>query len=322
MSNKSNDHGRAYEFITLITLFEEISAIRQAKIDENSSFFAAQSAWKTLSSEEQAEYKASARVAIKKIFELEPRILEDGNDLLELLIQPDQKGQEGDVRDILIIRRNITWEIGLSLKHDHQAVKHSRLAHQLDFGKSWYGIPCSEQYWKDVQPIFEYLSTAKQNNKKFSELPNKVSDVYNPLVRAFIDEVKRQYDTHADLPRKIVEYLVGKYDFYKVISEDKLKSTLIEGYNLYGTLGQSGIHSTAAITIPVTTLPTRIIKLDFIPGSLSTAELYMDGGWQFTFRIHNAKTMVEPSLKFDVQTIGMPVTILLLRCNRKDAETK
>ncbi|MEG2575602.1 MAG: HaeIII family restriction endonuclease [Christensenella sp.] len=40
----------------------------------------------------------------------------------------------------------------------------------------------------------------------------------------------------------------------------------------------------------------------------------MDGGWQFSFRIHNAATLVEPSLKFDVQIIGMPVTIISINC--------
>lgn len=35
MSNKSNNQGRAYEFSYLITLFEEISKIRPAKIEEN-----------------------------------------------------------------------------------------------------------------------------------------------------------------------------------------------------------------------------------------------------------------------------------------------
>lgn len=39
---------RAYEFFYLITLFEEISKIRTAKIEENSSSFAAERAWNTL----------------------------------------------------------------------------------------------------------------------------------------------------------------------------------------------------------------------------------------------------------------------------------
>lgn len=86
-------------------------------------------------------------------------ILDDGLDELELKIQSDDKGKEGDVRDVLIIRRGIEWEIGLSVKHNHFAVKHSRLSKNLDFGKKWYGIDCSEQYWKDIKPIFEYLDS-------------------------------------------------------------------------------------------------------------------------------------------------------------------
>ena len=43
-------------------------------------------------------------------------------------------------------------------------------------------------------------------------------------------------------------------------------------------------------------------------------ELYLDEGWQFSFRIHNASTYVETSLKFDVQIIGMPTSIISIEC--------
>lgn len=114
----------------------------------------------------QETYKASSYVAVAKIFELEPRIVENNNDILELLIQTDAKGKKGDVRDILIIRHNIQWEIGLSLKHNHFAVKHSRLSRRLDFGKEWYGIPCSQDYWNGVKPIFDYLIAEKKQTYK------------------------------------------------------------------------------------------------------------------------------------------------------------
>jgi hypothetical protein len=41
-------------------------------------------------------------------------------------------------------------------------------------------------------------------------------------------------------------------------------------------------------------------------------ELYLDSGWQFSLRIHNAATYVEASLKFDVQIVGMPTTIICI----------
>ncbi|MBQ2189647.1 MAG: HaeIII family restriction endonuclease [Paludibacteraceae bacterium] len=39
-------------------------------------------------------------------------------------------------------------------------VKHSRLGRTLDFGEQWVGVPCSQQYWDDIKPIFDYYKTA------------------------------------------------------------------------------------------------------------------------------------------------------------------
>ena len=315
MSSKSNDQGRAYEFITLLILKNEISKLRPAKIVRSSSYTAAENAWNTLTEEDKKKYTISASAAVKRIFDLEPRIIENGDDEIELLIQTDKKGEEGDVRDILIIRRKILWEIGLSLKHNHFAVKHSRLSKNIDFGKVWYEIPCSVDYWNNVLPVFEYLSNKKSKGIKFNELSNKERDVYVPILKAFIDEINKQYKEHKDIPSKLVEYLLGKFDFYKVISVDSKKITNIQGFNLHGTLNKDGVTKLKpTIGIPLVSLPTRIVKLDFVPGSTNKVELYMDEGWQFTFRIHNAATKVEPSLKFDIQIVGMPTAIISINC--------
>lgn len=317
MSEKSNDQGRAYEFICLLILKEEIARIRPADITINSSYHAAERAWNTLSSIQKQIYETSARAAVAKILELEPCIIEIGDDVLELQIQTDAEGQKGDVRDILIIRRNIHWEIGLSLKHNHTAVKHSRLSEHLDFGKEWYDISCSQKYWNDVKPIFDYLTTEKSKHTKFKDLPDKEGKVYSPLLVAFMKEIIRQYKTHKNIPGKLVEYLLGKYDFYKVISMDAARTTTIQSYNLHGTLNQNSRVQQASIHIPTANLPTRIVTLSFAPNKKNTIELYMDGGWQFSFRIHNAETYANPSLKFDIRIVGMPTTIICINCHWK-----
>lgn len=314
MSNRSNNQGRAYEFICLLTFMEEVQKFRPIKLIKNSCYVAAERAWNTLSNEMKNSYKISSHVAVVKIFELEPRITENSDDILEISIQTDTKGQEGDVRDILIIRRNIQWEIGLSLKHNHFAVKHSRLSRTLDFGLKWYGIPCSKKYWDDIKTIFDYLYEEQKKETAFEALPDKENDVYRPLLTAFINEINRQYSVNQNMPGRLVEYLLGKYDFYKVISIDKNRMSQIQSYNLHGTLNQNSRLQKPSITIPVASLPTRIVRLDFVPGKTNTVELYMDGGWQFSFRIHNAATMVETSLKFDIQIIGMPTTIITINC--------
>ena len=34
--------------------------------------------------------------------------------------------------------------------------------------------------------------------------------------------------------------------------------------------------------------------------------MVLDAGWQLSFRIHNATSRIERSLKFDIQIIGQP----------------
>lgn len=317
MSSRSNDQGRAYEYITLITLHNEISKIRRSVIVKNSSLEAAKDAWENMDRSMQHLLTVSATSFVPEIFDLEPLILEDDGDCVELLIQKDSKGEDGDVRDILIVRSGIEWEIGLSMKHNHFAVKHSRLSHLIDFGEKWYGVPCSKHYWQLVLPIFEYLRKQKREGKAWSELNDKARDVYIPLLNAFIEELNDAYASNKDLPQKMVEYLLGEYDFYKIISIDSKRLTQINSFNLHGTLNKNGKKSKASSIIPQVLLPTRIVSIDFKPGSDNTVELYMDGGWQFSFRIHNASTMVESSLKFDIQIIGMPTTIVTINCRWK-----
>jgi len=314
MSSKSNDQGRAYEYITLLTLHSEISKKRRAVIVNNSSFEAAHNAWDNMSKSMQSLLTISAHSFVPAIFDLEPLILEDDGDSVELLIQKDREGEDGDVRDILIARSGIKWEIGLSMKHNHFAVKHSRLSHKIDFGDKWYGVPCSKSYWQAVLPIFDYLKKQKCQGKAWFEMTDKSERVYVPLLKAFMQELCDTYANHKELPQKMVEYLLGQFDFYKVVSIDNQRLTQINAFNMHGTLNKNGKREKAKSSIPHVLLPSRIVSIDFKPGSDNTIELYMDGGWQFSFRIHNASTMVESSLKFDIQIIGMPTTIVTINC--------
>jgi len=314
MSKLSNIQGRAYEYIWLITLEEEISKHRKVAVENNSAYIAAKNAWNSLNKTLTANYKISALAAVETIFNLEPLICEENNDTLTLKIQTDEAGKTGDVRDVLIIRCGIKWEIGLSLKHNHFAVKHSRLSKGNDFGKKWYGINCSNEYWNEIEPIFSYLQDEKEKGSKWSNLPSKEQDVYIPLLNAFINEIHRSNKICNSVPMKMVEYLLGQFDFYKIVGIGSKKITQIQTFNLRGTLNQKGYKSRPKETIPIANLPTRIVDICFKPNSLNTVELFLDGGWQFSFRIHNASTKIETSLKFDIQLIGAPLSIHSLNC--------
>lgn len=300
MSSKSNDQGRAYEYICLHTLNNAIGRIRNSEIEKNSCYEAAEHAWNTLSGAEKALYTLSAKSTIDTIFALEPNIIEKENDVLKLYIQSDEHGEVADVRDIIIQRKDIVWEIGLSIKHNHMAVKHSRLGKVLDFGEKWYGIKCSDDYWNEVKPIFDFLDVEKSKGTYFRDLNSKEDDVYVPLLNAFMREVKKQVENDSSIPRKLVEYLLSKYDFYKVISIDSQRITTIQSFNMYGTLNLPSKTQAPTLEVPVIDLPTSLLYIGFKPKSKTTVIMSFDNGWQFSFRIHNAKDIVESSLKFDI----------------------
>lgn len=309
MSSKSNDQGRAYEYICLHTLNNAIGRIRNSEIEKNSCYEAAEHAWNTLSGAEKALYTLSAKSTIDTIFALEPNIIEKENDVLKLYIQSDEHGEVADVRDIIIQRKDIVWEIGLSIKHNHMAVKHSRLGKVLDFGEKWYGIKCSDDYWNEVKPIFDFLDVEKSKGTYFRVLNSKEDDVYVPLLNAFMREVKKQVENDSSIPRKLVEYLLSKYDFYKVISIDNQRITTIQSFNMYGTLNLPSKTQAPTLEVPVIDLPTSLLYIGFKPKSKTTVIMSFDNGWQFSFRIHNAKDIVESSLKFDIQIAGIPADV-------------
>lgn len=314
MSASNNNQGRAYEYAWITALFKTLSPIRETGIVCNSSLNANKRAWDAISQEKRNLFTVSANAAVEAILELEPRMEENNGDTLFLEFQKDEAGESGDVRDIVIRRDDIEWEIGLSIKHNHTAVKHSRLSHVLDFGSEWYGIPCSEQYWNDVAPIFDMLNQEKNKRTNWSDLPDKDRNVYIPLLQAFLDEVNRVSHKDSNVAIRMFEYLVGVKDYHKIVSNDSKQVTFIHTFNLHGTLNKPSRIKVSAFDAPIAVMPTEIIATRFKPGSKTTVEIYMDNGWSFSFRIHSASTRVQPSLKFDVQFISTPVSVLHIEC--------
>lgn len=315
MSSKSNDQGRAFEYACIIELKYRIEDKRPVTIDEES-VMAARRAWETQSEAEQQIYLRAADAFIDTLFSAEPLILEcDGNDdMVVLSINKDSDAEGGDVRDIVITRKTIRWDIGLSMKHNHFAAKHSRLSPKIDFGEKWYGLPCDDSYWNTIKPIFARLQSLKEEKVAWHDMTNKEDTVYLPIVDAFIKEMNRAYKADRTIPARLISYLLGIRDFYKVVAIDKKQLTEFQSFNLRGELNKNGKNTKATLIIPKADLPTEIISLRFKPGSKSTAELYLNNGWSLSFRIHNASTIVESSLKFDIQFLGVPANIITINC--------
>jgi hypothetical protein len=302
--------GKAFEFALLQQSLSYLSAKHLLRVVKDSSYEIAENSFNLFSKSEKENYLKSAFSAIKHIVELEPKLENpiSSKDILTLQISSDNKGIYGDVRDILFIRSKQKWEIGISAKNNHKAVKHSRLSDKINFGKEWLGLNCSPNYFDTVVPIFQELRKLKDQSIYWRNLKNKHSKYYIPILDAFRKELlqldKKNFNV---VPKRLLSYLIGNNDFYKVIKRSG--KTEIYGFNLYGTLNKPSDNIKPTFKVPRIKLPNRIIELIFKPNSSDTLILTCDQGWQISFRIHNASSKVEPSLKFDINLVGQPQTL-------------
>lgn len=310
MSNKSNNQGRAYEYAWCLALEQKLSVLKKVIVDKQNGFNACYRAYENLEKSLQERYLESAKQGVLLLLDCEPLLSEvigSSQNEITLSLQKDKLGEIGDIRDILIYFDRFC--IGLSIKHNHDAIKHSRLSKDLDFGGKWLGVGVSQNYKDTIKPLFERLENAKKEGMLWRDFPNKEQEIYAPLLQAFKKEVLRIDENKKNkVPQKMVEYLLGKYDFYKAILLEREQKTKLEAYHFHNTLNRSMKNKPKRI-IPLSKLPTRMIYFDFKPKSFNTLELVLDEGWSFSLRIHNASSRVEPSLKFDIKLLSKPESV-------------
>ncbi|GAA9586032.1 hypothetical protein HpHA60_09410 [Helicobacter pylori] len=310
MSDKSNHQGRAYEYAWCLALEQKLSVFKKVIVDKQNGFNACYRAYESLEKSLQERYLESAKQGVLLLLDCEPLLSEvigSSQNGITLSLQKDKLGEIGDVRDILIYFDRFC--IGLSIKHNHDALKHSRLSKNLDFGGKWLGVGVSQNYKDTIKPLFERLENAKKEGMLWRDFPNKEQEIYAPLLQAFKKEVLRIDENKKNkVPQKMVEYLLGKYDFYKAILLEREQKTKLEAYHFHNTLNRSVKNKPKRI-IPLSKLPTRMIYFDFKPKSFNTLELVLDEGWSFSLRIHNASSRVEPSLKFDIKLLSKPESV-------------
>lgn len=316
MAGIQTANGKSFEYACVVSLMELLQTNEDVIIEDSPQIITAKNLYESIPSDVSDKLRQAADAAARVIIRLEPQLqYAQGNSPLYLSIQADATGIYGDVRDVLCIRRQNGWEIGLSCKHNHHAVKHSRLSDTINFGKEWFNIPSSEQYFLDIVPIFKELRDIRDNAKRnntvalWADIPDKAERYYKPILRAFLKELNRLTSCNENVPAALIQYLIGRYDFYKVITDDRHRTTRVEAINLSGTLNRPSDGHRSIVDVQRLHLPKRFYHTDFKPNSDNTIEVVCDEGWTISMRIHNASSKVEPSLKFDVNLISLPTSI-------------
>lgn len=303
-------NGKAFEYALLKEFLERLNAVTTVSVVENDPYNTALKCFLSFSEKEKGHYSLVASFAVNFLLDIEPRLSNgiSNNDILQLEIVADKEGQLGDVRDVLAIRSLQKWEIGISAKNNHRAVKHSRLSNDIDFGQKWLGIPCSVEYYTEIKPIFDNLAelrTASKATQKWNTLGDYHTSVYVPILNAFQKELLRlDAENPGTVAELLIQYLIGTQDFYKVIKgSNKVE---IQAYNLHGTLNLPFENVKPKARVPKLKFPNRLIEVVYQENSQTTLLVTLNEGWQISFRIHNASSRIEPSLKFDINLVSAP----------------
>ena len=307
---KQVKNGKAFEYAIAKMYCEYICQQgRNAVLIENEAFVQAKNHYEGVDDVEQSKFDKAASETIETMIKIEPGLMAQRNeaDVLKVCLQKDQEGEVGDVRDVVFSRLHPRWEIGFSAKNNNDAVKHSRLGRKLDFGKVWLNIPCSQTYWDDIAPVFEYIEECVSKGMEWDDLGTaKREKVYVPLLQAFRRELLSINDKNDSVPARLVQYLVGNHPFYKIIKDDAHHLVVVKAFNIKGGLNKVVNGVKARYTTPRINFPKRIVEFEMKEGSDTTLNMILDGGWEISFRLHSAKKNVERSLKFDINLLGNP----------------
>ena len=295
--------GKAFEYACLKTFCEKLTHEgKQYCVINNDPLQTAKNAYDALQDLVREKYDLAASTAVKLVFPLEPRILY-GSDTISLSLNSDAHGVAGDVRDLLCIRSTDQWEIGFSCKHNHEALKHPRITESCDFGSDWVGYRCSQEFLSSMRALTSQLD----GSRKWREIPSKQDRFYVPILNLYCEEIQRLCNQYEDVPEKLLGYFFGTNDFYKIISQESVRQTKIEGFNIYGTMNRSIRDKRPIYRVPRLRLPTRLLEVQLKPNSKTTIEVYFDMGWTVKMRLHNKDEVARATgLAWDVQLAGMP----------------
>lgn len=306
-------NGKAFEYACLCAVKERLlHHERPVSVAQTPAFMTAKNAFESLDHHKQRKYLMAAETGLRMITGLEPCLI-NGDGVLTLEISPDAVaiGSNGDVRDLLCIRGD-KWQIGLSCKHNHSALKHPRITEGKDFGTDWVGIPCSQIFMDEITPVIDPLMEYKRLNTPWRNIPGKIDRFYVPILTAYLNEIIRMCDRDASVPSRLLSYFFGSHDFYKVIMGENQETTTVEGFNMHGSLCKKCGKINPITNISKIDMPTRLIDASFGKDrkeavSKTTIILTFDGGWSVSMRLHNKDTIARPtSLAWDINLIGLP----------------
>ena len=266
--------------------------------DEASDMY--QNMWETADADEKALKMRQARPAIKRIIHKEPYVFIKSGDPLVIKFNDASRKMKDSFGEMLLERKDLDWRIAFSIKNDARIIASTAVADRHDaeyedhtvnvynviddFGDRIFGVPCTNEYFQDMNAILEQIS--HDGRQTWADCFKDDDFAYNklitPMLSAIAREIPRICKDHPEAPMHFFDYFYGKYDYYFLNPINELQLTRMGAVNPRGGLGR--IPGTNNHLVNVVAKPTKVMDVRFATGkhgeiSKDTIQLSFDGGW-------------------------------------------
>ncbi len=293
--------------------------------DEEAQYF--YNLWEETDEEKELAYRQAAP-AIERIVSHEPYVFETGGEPLCIRLNYlDRKLERDSFGEILLERPDLDWRFSISVKNDARILSALPVADREldmdkdviknsfngidDFGDRIFGVPCSNEYFDDVNDIL--LNIAPRDSENWAELIKDEKFIYGslitPMLQAFSREFPRIFKFHPEAAQKLYDYFYGTIDYYFIKPIEEFEVTRIGCVNAHGGLGR--MPNNTNLMTPKTGFPSELLEVRFATGkygevSRDTIQLNFDGGWALCLTMKPVYDTYG-EFGFDVQ-VYIPVT--------------
>lgn len=248
-----------------------------------------------------------ARPAMKRITSKEPYIFLKGCDPLRIRFNYlERELEEDSFGEILIERPEFDWHISISVKSDANVLSSMKVADRSpqtradnfvsrfneidDFGERIFHVPCSNEYFMDMNEILQ--SFEPYDTETWHELLREDEFLYGkligPMLRAIGNELPRICKYHPEAPQRMLDFFYGKYDYYFIKPIPELEITRIGCVNSHAGLGcmpNNSNHTIQPVRFPTELLDVRMATGKYGEISRDTIQFTFDGGWSVCMKL-------------------------------------
>lgn len=192
----------------------------------------------------------------------------------------DHLSKQGDVTDIRFAIGSL--EINLSVKHNHEALKHQRPASTAQHCGYIKGSAEDIQFRRDYSDITRAFTTTVQGYTNFRDLNQGVvfTQLYSPICQ-LVTQFINTFCTSQSSASHLFTFLVGRKDFYKIIFYESQSLVLIKNFSK----------------------PPFVNSVTADSSNQNYVSLQFSNAWTISMRLHTASSRItiNPSLKFDTK---------------------